>query len=90
LDVIQRVVNTIGVKDGEMVDMLVQGRFLFAGRTLKTADPERGVFPNCTVLPLDLGLIRQVMSRTIGVGVNLDDLSATQVLESMHQLNTIP
>ena len=59
--VIQRVLATLETSDEIYKQMLAQGRFLFAGRTFKTADPQRGIYPNCTVLDAKTSIIEQVM-----------------------------
>jgi ribonucleotide reductase alpha subunit len=88
LDVVNRVCETLAIKDASMIDMLCDARFIPAGRTLKTAHPLRGVFPNCTVLDPDVDRFKQAMAQSIGVGTNLD--SVRDPVECMKELGKIP
>ncbi len=44
-------------------------QFIPAGRTLKTCKEGKGVKPNCTVLPADLGLFQMVFDDTTGMSL---------------------
>jgi hypothetical protein len=88
LDVIERVLKTIGTDSRSLANMMVNGRFLPAGRTLKTATPGKGIMPNCTVLAPDPDVFRRVMIESIGVGTNLDGLG--DPVKRMKQLGSIP
>jgi hypothetical protein len=68
--------------------LLLQGTFLPAGRTLKTACPERGVMPNCTVLEPDLALAKRVIRHTTGVGFNLNE--ERDPVSTMKRLGELP
>jgi hypothetical protein len=72
-DVVARVLQTVGLENPTYRKLLLEGKFLPAGRTLKTATPGVGVMPNCTVIEPDVVKARQSLQHTTGLGVNLDD-----------------
>lgn len=87
-DVVGRVMKTVGIESEQLTEMMLSGRFLPAGRTLKTARPGRGIMPNCTVLTPDPELFDKVMRESIGVGTNLDNIGDPVPL--MRRLGAIP
>jgi hypothetical protein len=87
-DVVNRVLDTVNLNTNYFQNLLLQGTFLPAGRTLKTADPSMGIMPNCTVLHPDIALAKQVVEHTTGIGFNLD--SVKDPVKMMRQLGQIP
>lgn len=91
-DALVRVAQTVAKNDvslNKYCELLTQGHFLPAGRTLLTADPRsKTIIPNCAVVPPDPQLYRSLMPLTIGLGSNLNYV--TDVVSTMKILGKIP
>lgn len=86
-DVVARVMAAARLDCPRTAEMMLDARFLPAGRTLRTASPE-GVVPNCTALPPDARQVARALDQTIGVGAAFDDC-ADPVAE-MRALGALP
>ncbi|XP_062509903.1 vitamin B12-dependent ribonucleoside-diphosphate reductase-like [Corticium candelabrum] len=59
-------------------------RFIPAGRTLATANPQTGaILPNCTVLRFDSPERKPLLQQTVGIGTNFDEAKSEDDLERM-------